>query len=347
MQIIAELKFKKIRQIGVGQGLNSKVYLAHDPQLNTDLAVKEIDKTTFWNPKWFEEAQTVYSVAHPNVVSVQYGCELGNQAFVAMPFYASGSLADRLQAGPVSLFEISRLGQGILQGLAHIHSSGYVHLDLKPSNVLFDDIGRPLVADFGQARALGPAGIVKAPPLYRKSLPPEVLSTGHAVVQSDIYQIGILLYRAVNGEESFSTQLARFRTDTDFCSAVAREKFPDRQAFLPHVPKPLRTLIRKALRSNPLERFDSATSLADALGRIHMKKDWSVEIDSSGEMKWSTAAGCPTPLSVELRNSRGGWGTEVYTNGTTVRARGRGELWRLCPSRSEALNHLKRVFEQL
>lgn len=114
MQVIAELRFNKIREIGTGQGLNSVVYLAHDPQLNTRFAVKQIDKTTFWNPDCFAEANAVHSVTHPNVVSVQYGCEKDNHAFIAMPFYEKGSLADRLVPGPLSLSDFVRFGQDVL-----------------------------------------------------------------------------------------------------------------------------------------------------------------------------------------------------------------------------------------
>ena len=91
MEIVSSVRFRKIREIGSGQGLNSTVWLAWDHQLACELAVKEIDKGTFWNPNYFAEAQAVQSIDHPNVVSVKYGSEEGNSAFIAMPYYQNGS----------------------------------------------------------------------------------------------------------------------------------------------------------------------------------------------------------------------------------------------------------------
>ena len=125
MKIVTNLAFEKIKQIGVGQGLNSTVWLVKDQQLNCELAVKEIDKTTFWNPNCFAEAQTVYAAAHPNVVGVQYGCEQGNSAYIAMPFYPQGSLSDLLAAGPLKLSATFSLAQDVLLGLQHIHAVGF------------------------------------------------------------------------------------------------------------------------------------------------------------------------------------------------------------------------------
>jgi len=347
MQVIAELKFDKIREIGIGQGLNSTVYLAHDPQLNTNFAVKQIDKTTFWNPDCFSEAKAVHAVAHPNVVSVQYGCENGNFAFIAMPFYKNGSLADRLVSRPLSLSEFSRSGQDILQGLAHIHMRGYLHLDLKPSNILLGDNLKPLVADFGQARNVGPGGLITAPPLYYKTFPPEVLKTNKAVIQSDIYLSGVLFYRALNGEDHFNEQLLKYPTDAELEIAISRGKFPDRTSFLPHVPKKLRTLLRKTLKIEPTERFDSATSVADALGRISFLTDWSVSIMPSGEINWIGNSLGKAPVMVELKKTIKGWCVEVHTQGGSLRAKGRADFWKVSTMRKEALAHLTYVFEQL
>jgi serine/threonine protein kinase len=201
------------------------------------------------------------------------------------------------------------------------------------------------VADFGQARNIGPGGTVKAPPLYYKTFPPEVLQSGLAVVQSDIYQIGVLLYRAANGEAFFADQLSKYPTDLQMKNAILKGKFPDRQEFLPHVPGGLRRLIRKAMKVNPTDRFDSATSIADALGRISVQRDWSVQIAPSGAMTWTS--GGTTPIIVGLNPVKNGWSAETYTNKGCLRAKCRGLLWKVCQTRMEALDHLKWVFEQL
>ena len=347
MQVVAEISFHKIRQIGVGQGLNSKVYLAHDPQLNCQVAIKEIDKPTFWNPDYFAEAQAVYASTHPNVVPVHYGCEKGPSAFVAMPFYGSGSLADLLSHQPLDLSTALRIGNGILSGLAHIHIARYLHLDLKPSNILLSNAKKPLIADFGQARRISQNGIVSAPPMYSKALPPEVIQTGKAVVQSDIYQIGLLLYRCVNGETHFDDQLQNYPDPVQLGKAICKGKFPDRNNFLPHLPHKMRRIIRKAIAADPLKRFPSAAAFLDAWGRLKLNRNWTARIDPLGDCDWTGTADGKADLRVTLKSSSTTWTTEVHTTGCCVRAKGRANFWKVSETRTAAMEHLNSLFEKL
>jgi serine/threonine protein kinase len=93
MKVIGSISYTKLRQIGVGQGMNSEVFLAKDPQLGGRVAVKEIEKFRFGNPAaYFIEAQTMFRVAHENVVAVQYACETPTTISRVMPYYRNGSL---------------------------------------------------------------------------------------------------------------------------------------------------------------------------------------------------------------------------------------------------------------
>lgn len=348
MIIVSNLTFEKIRQIGAGQGMNSTVWLVHDHQFNCDLAVKEIDKTTFWNPNCFAEAQTVYAVAHPNVVRVQYGCELGNSAYVAMPYYPNGSLTDHLSARPLKLSEALVIAQEVLLGLSHIHSNQFVHLDIKPSNIFFDDSHRALIADFGQSRQISPAGHVDHPTMYKRLMPPEVLQSAKASYVSDVYQVGAMLYRSLNGEPHWQDQLATFPNDTQLREAILRGRFPDRNNFLPHVPRRFRTVLRKAMSVDISSRYQSASVLANEIGRIPLDNDWEVNISPSGEMFWiCDPPGCAR-INVELTQTGPRWKTEIYTeNNGSRRAKGRDSLWGTYATRKAALIALKSVFEQL
>lgn len=172
MRVDASISYKKICQIGIGQGLNSTVYLIDDPQLGGRLAAKEIEKTRFRDPAaYFAEAQTMFSVVHENVLAVQYACQTSDTISLVMPYLKNGSLADRTQKGPLQLGEILRIMQGVLAGLAHIHLRSYIHFDVKPSNVIFSDRGVPMVADFGQSREISASGVIRVPPLYTRTMP--------------------------------------------------------------------------------------------------------------------------------------------------------------------------------
>ncbi len=107
-------------------------------------------------------------------------------------------------------------------------------------DILFSNTGVPMVADFGQARALDPNGIVtKLPPIYNYGIPPEIFTQKSATFESDIYQVGLTLYRAVNGVglthrtsvlyeiwvfqplfAIFSTQQSRYASKSGLCSSA-------------------------------------------------------------------------------------------------------------------------------
>jgi eukaryotic-like serine/threonine-protein kinase len=147
MQVLASISYTKLNRIGVGQGMNSEVYLANDSQLSGQVAAKEIEKARFANPTaYFTEAQTMFAVVHDHVVAVQYACQTATMISLVMPYYVRGSLTDRIRNCPLQLSEVQRVAQGVLAGLAHIHLAGYIHFDVKPSNVLFSNTDKPMVA---------------------------------------------------------------------------------------------------------------------------------------------------------------------------------------------------------
>ena len=158
--VTSKFEYRQIREIGAGQGLNSTVYLAHDPQLGGDIAVKEIPKSSFPSASdWFAEAQSMYASDCPNVVPIRVASAATDHICLVMPFLKRGSLQDRIETVPLSLKECIRVGQGILSGLRQIHIAKVIHLDVKPTNILFADNDDILVADFGQARDLDPSGV--------------------------------------------------------------------------------------------------------------------------------------------------------------------------------------------
>lgn len=348
MQVDANISYTIIRQIGIGQGMNSTVYLVDDPQLGGYLAAKEIEKNRFPNPTaYFAEAQTMFSVTHENVLAVQYACQRADTICLVMPYFQKGSLADRTKIGPLQLSEVLRVTQGVLAGLAHIHVRGYIHFDIKPSNVIFSDKDLPMVADFGQSREISATGVVKVPALYQRTMPPETIVTGVATQAADIYHVGLLMYRALNGEAFFQSQLPS--NPVEIRQKICKGKLPDRQLFMPHVPLRLRTLVRKALRVNPSDRYQTATEMADEIGRFNLELDWSTEPLAVGGLRWRATRPGQCDLIVELEARGTAWSVESFTesNGEPRRAKERKLIWRKGLSRDAAFAHLKGVFERL
>jgi serine/threonine protein kinase len=328
--------------------MNSKVYLADDSQLGGEVAAKEIDKLRFPNPTgYFDEAQKMFAVAHENVIAIQYACETPTTISLVMPYYQNGSLADRIKDRPLQLSDVQRVTQGVLAGLAHIHLRGYIHFDVKPSNVLFSDVDKPMVADFGQSREISATGVVTMPPLYKNAQPPETITTGTATALADIYHVGLLMYRALNGNPFFTCQLPAH--PVILRGQIAKGKCPDRKRFMPHVPSRLRTLVRKALRVQPTERFQTATEMADALSRVSLVLDWSIEPILLGGFRWRASRLGHCDLLVELTDRGGTWDIETFTQkpGQARRAKCKNQNWKNGLSLDDAYAHLEDVFEAL
>jgi eukaryotic-like serine/threonine-protein kinase len=344
MRTVANIAYDQGRLIGQGQN-SLGVFLCKDEQLGGDFAVKIIEKAKVQDPaNIWAEAQAMHDARHENVVHVQYACDKDYKLMLAMPYYARGSLAERIVTSPLRLLEVVRVGQGILSGLHHIHVAGYTHNDLKPSNVLFSDSDTPMISDLGQSQKIGPAGVAPAPAvIYAGAIPPELLLTRNGTIQSDVYQAGLALYRAVNGNPSFDFQynaagadLQRMTLDGDF---------PNRESYLPHVPRSLRSIINKALQTDLGRRYATALEFATALGRVHVKHDWHTVCHPGGEIEWRSAG---SPDLVVRQVARGPkWDVTIHNERPGRARRIKRILWGMGLTTSQSVSHLKQVFVAL
>jgi serine/threonine protein kinase len=347
MKVVANVEYERLREIGAGEGMNSKVYLARDPQLAGEIAVKEVPKADFGNKidRYFAEAQAMYKAKHESIVPVHYACATGTHVCIAMPYFKRGSFASAVKDGPARLSIVLSTGHAVLSALAQIHLADLLHLDVKPSNILLSDRGIAMLADFGQSREMSAAGVATVGRIYHLAVPPEAYS-GVVAVPSDIFQAGLLLYRAANGDPHF---MATWTTDhAKQKSAVTKGRFPPRDNFLPHVPRRLRTVIRKALKVKPEDRYQSAIEFSDELGKVACDLDWAMTRAANGEHVWECRRIGQPDLIVKATPTSAAWALSVYTvTGGKLRAKGRSVFWKTALSWSEASKHLTEVFENL
>ncbi|MBC8352398.1 MAG: serine/threonine protein kinase [Planctomycetes bacterium] len=350
MEVTAEVRYKKLRQIGHGQGMNSQVFLAQDKFMDREIVVKEISKNLLRQQNlrdYFSEAKAMARSHDPaNVVPIHYACNIRTHVGIAMPYYKNGSLQDMIASGPLPVATVIQVAQGVLNGVSKIHQADVVHFDIKPSNILFSNTGKPMVADFGQARAVAASGTVDMPPLYPDAPPPEVYSSNAIGTRAtDIYHMGLLLYRAVNGDPFFKRQTPY--TDHDMMVKTVDGKFPDRSQFMPHVPKYFRTIIRKALSVAEQDRHQSVSELSDDLTKVRMVHYWDIDIEPSGRIRWESSPSGRSKTLVELSRTSSGYDVRVFSIGKQKRARKAGGLWQDGLSHGRAMKHLKQVFETL
>lgn len=218
----------------------------------------------------------IYENKHPNIVEIQYASQDDEYIYMAMPYYKNGSLNSLAQKRFLSVREIVRYSLELLSAVNCIHSKGLIHLDIKPTNILLDGTGKALLTDFGLSRYMDENGIAEQDINYTLHADPEYYLNSGRSVQSDIYQIGLTLYRLCNGVGILNQQLAELNITSrdDLREQVLAGEFPKRDYFLPHIPKKLAKIINKALKVNTNERYRNTIEMMNDLSAIDENLDW-------------------------------------------------------------------------
>src|SRR5690349_18273929 len=192
----------------IGRGGMGEVYRARHLRLTNRLAaVKVLPASLAIEPDFLQrfehEANSAASLDHPAILPVwDYG-EQDDQPYLAMPYVPGGSLKEYLeQRGPLSPAETLGLIAPIAEALDYAHGRGIIHRDVKPANILLREDGRPLLADFGIAKAVeaGQSGLTRAgstigTPEY---MAPEQIE-GKSEPRSDLYSLGVVIFQMLTG----------------------------------------------------------------------------------------------------------------------------------------------------
>jgi non-specific serine/threonine protein kinase len=265
--------YRVLRELGRG-GMGI-VYLAHDPRLDRQVAIKTLSKEMS-EPAELErfsrEARTLARLSHPNVATVFDLGEHEGRNFLVMEYVEGETLQAVLQRGPLPIEEALVVAVQVAEGLAAAHGQGVVHRDLKPGNVIRTREGRVKILDFGLAKAIagGAAGgtatqltleqHVVGTPGY---MSPEQLRGRTVDARSDIFAFGVLLYEMLCGTRPFGGgTLAEVASGTLTASPTPmRERARD-------IPPELETLVGRCLEKEPDRRCGSMSALLDGLRAV-------------------------------------------------------------------------------
>ncbi|MDQ6662066.1 MAG: protein kinase, partial [Chloroflexota bacterium] len=264
----------------IGSGGMGSVYLAEDPRIGQQVAIKVIrteassdadrDKETI---RLFQrEVRAIAQLDHPHILPLfDYGEEhLKNMTliYLVMPYRQEGSLIDRLHQGSHKSFspqEVAHIVQQAAGALQHAHAHSIVHQDVKPSNFLIRNRAetptRPdiLLADFGIARLItatsGVSQSIRGTPTY---MAPEQWE-GRAVPASDQYGLAVMAYELLTGRPPFHGGFGQMM----YQHLMAQPTLPS--TLNPHLSKEIDTVLLAALAKDPGMRFASITAFAQAL----------------------------------------------------------------------------------
>jgi eukaryotic-like serine/threonine-protein kinase len=259
----------------LGKGGMATVYLAYDPHVQREVAVKLLPPEFLQDASLLErfkrEARVIAALEHPAIVPLYDFGEHAEQLYFVMRYMAGGSLTDCLQEGSLSLPQIAGILERIGSALDHAHRQGVVHRDLKPANILFDQYGNAYLGDFGIARLseaemtlTGGAHI--GTPAYMS--PEQALARKDLDGRSDIYALGVILFELLTGQKPYTADTPMGVALMHVTSPVPRVR-----EVKPDLSPELDTLISKAMAKDPECRFSTAgellAALAEAAGDKH------------------------------------------------------------------------------
>lgn len=290
----------------LGRGGMAVVFRGKEKGLEREVAIKvlppELALQGGTADRFRREARLAASLEHQNIIPVYRVGEEKHLIYMAMKFVRGRPLDEILQAqGALPVPVVVRIMAAAASGLAHAHEHSIVHRDIKGANILIELDGRPLVSDFGIARAMTEnsmtaSGMVIGTPNF---MSPEQCGGSKVGPQSDQYSLGVLGFQMLTGQLPF---------EADSIMGIIQHHYmtppPDISTVRPGVMPELLEIIYKALAKKPDDRFATTHEMAEALESVPLtpqeKRDSLTMLKtlSQGEKVAVVSTGTLPPLSI-------------------------------------------------
>lgn len=291
-------KFELLRSLG--QGAMGEVFLARDPAIGREVAVKTIlaSSTAGQEAKdrFAREAKAAGTLSHPGIVTIHEFGEDHGVLYLAMEFVEGEDLQDLLASGGLSKIELLEILAQVSEALAYAHRKGVLHRDVKPSNIRVSRESGRLQAklmDFGIARVaestLTSTGLLMGTVAY---MAPEYVKTGTADPRGDLFAVGVMLYEGLSGQLPFAGDT----TATILYRLVHEAPRPLPPSALAGTSPALKSILDRVLDKEPSHRYPEGDALAVAL-RAAKDPAW------AGDSHMATVA-MARPVQKEPRRAR-------------------------------------------
>ena len=253
----------------LGKGAMGFVYLGFDPGLEREVALKvmasdlrnlPVDRRLPYSRRVEREAKTVARLQHQNIVTVyDLGYDAQGAPFIVMEYLKGQDLEHRIRRNPLTFREKLGVVAQTCRGLASAHRAGIVHRDIKPANIFITEQGEAKIMDFGVARwQQTPHTQIGSVLGTANCMSPEQIKGQKVEIRSDIFSVGVILYRLLTNKKSFSGE----NIQAVFFKVLNQ---PPSELVLPdgkEMPE-LRAIVDKALSKDTEENYRTADDLAD------------------------------------------------------------------------------------
>lgn len=254
----------------LGRGGMARVYLAVQRKFGRLVALKvvsgEFTRDTRFRERFIRESRINARLTHPNIVQVYDVGTHESALYLVMEYVRGGDLNQRLERG-MRLVELVNVIKDMCRALDYAHGKGFVHRDIKPENILFREDGSAVLTDFGIARltdsdpTLTQAGTVVGTPQY---MSPEQASGREMDGRSDIYSLGVVLFKMLTGDVPYKA---------DSAVSVGIKHLQEPIPRMPNYLKAFQGVIDKCLAKRPDQRYQDGAELMAALDEVQMEAE--------------------------------------------------------------------------
>ena len=249
----------------LGRGAQSVVYLARDPHLQREVAIKTLHFSTpdpQKNAQLLSEARMVSQLRHPNIVPIFEAGEEGGDLYLVFELVPGRNLDEFIrEEGRQSAVKAIAIMMPVLDAIGHAHAAGIIHRDLKPTNILIDRNDMPRVMDFGIAARVetsaSEAQALMGTPSY---MAPEYITRRESSARSDVFAAGLVFYELLTGQRAVSGNDIRL-----VMARIANTDIKLPADFA--IDDQLISILYKAIARDPEQRFASAGQMREALDK--------------------------------------------------------------------------------
>jgi serine/threonine protein kinase len=282
----------------LGRGAMGIVYLADDPLIGRQVAIKTIRLDQLSRPadecilrrRIFREAQSAGQLSHPHIVAIYDFAEVDGVARIVMEYLAGKTLHRLMQWQPRTRAQTLKLLEQIALALDYAHSRGVLHCDIKPENLIVSREGILKVMDFGIARIISEAtslnGMIVGTPSY---MSPEQVLGQPLTGATDQYSMAVIAFELLAGAKPHEASSA-----PELLHRIACEE-PAFQRLGPNTPPRAAEILRKALAKDPAARYRTCKEVFDALRAACNERPNPEPLPAPASRRKEPSAACPPP----------------------------------------------------